>query len=328
MEPKTVFYDYLYLNGLVETYGKELNIGHCNCFTDIQATTDLYACQARAMCEYTLLRDEGCLGFVNNFERFKKWHEEHVEDSYTVTYHDEDIRSIYDGIIKYNGGYEDLRNICKYAGLNVDKREYATYVLRQSDRISIDRSYCVVYSDLLLDDLCAIEELARRYDNIYLIAVNIDDLQSSQYAANDIRSIESAERLFSKWFEKVHVMLYPISVNGNIVDGADCYCLSNASKLVTDLDSGIKFGKIVGMIGSDHYSRVTDKEYNASQDIESYCKLCSYGFKQVTRSECEELFVRNNYYSGDYEYLPEYIKKMKSLNESVCCFDLQAVHQV
>ena len=79
MKPATVFYDYIYLQGLLETYGNDLDLSMYNVFTDVQATLDIDACQARTVCEYTLLQKNKQLPLLDDFEKFKTWHEVFVK---------------------------------------------------------------------------------------------------------------------------------------------------------------------------------------------------------------------------------------------------------
>jgi hypothetical protein len=77
MEPKTVFYDYLYLMGLIENYGQDLDLSEYEYFTDVQAVINIDACQARTVCEYKLLKEQGLLDKIkdfSNFDDFVKWH--------------------------------------------------------------------------------------------------------------------------------------------------------------------------------------------------------------------------------------------------------------
>lgn len=56
LEPKTVFYDYIYLLAICENYSEDLDLSAYNCFTDVQATIDVDACQARSVCLYKLMQ--------------------------------------------------------------------------------------------------------------------------------------------------------------------------------------------------------------------------------------------------------------------------------
>lgn len=78
MEPRTVFYDYIYLKGLIQFDNRDAILDY-EAFTDIQAVTDIDACQARTVCIYKLLHQQNKLSLVENFDAFKEWHKEHVE---------------------------------------------------------------------------------------------------------------------------------------------------------------------------------------------------------------------------------------------------------
>lgn len=81
MEPRTIFYDYIYLRGLMQLDTRD-QILEYDAFTDIQAVIDIDACQARSVCIYKLLSYQGKLSILNNFDTFKEWHKAHVEISF------------------------------------------------------------------------------------------------------------------------------------------------------------------------------------------------------------------------------------------------------
>ena len=83
IKPRTVFYDYIYLRGLMQFKERDA-ILYYDAFTDVQATLDVDACQARSACIYKLLHMQDKLAILNNFDKFLKWHEEHVEVKYSV----------------------------------------------------------------------------------------------------------------------------------------------------------------------------------------------------------------------------------------------------
>lgn len=80
-EPRSVFYDFLYIKAALQNYGDTLLTAE-NCFTDIQSNMDMVSCQARSFCEYRLLQFQGKLNILENFEAFKAWHSENVEIDY------------------------------------------------------------------------------------------------------------------------------------------------------------------------------------------------------------------------------------------------------
>ena len=80
MSPKTVFYDWIYLNGLIQSYGKELDLSEYDCFTDIQAVINIDACQAKTVCMYTLLqRQDNFDTVMKDFNSFLRWHITYVK---------------------------------------------------------------------------------------------------------------------------------------------------------------------------------------------------------------------------------------------------------
>jgi hypothetical protein len=72
--PRTLFYDWLYLHGLIENYGENFDFSMYDCFTDIQATINVYACQARAVCEYVAMQKTNTFYALNDINLFVKWH--------------------------------------------------------------------------------------------------------------------------------------------------------------------------------------------------------------------------------------------------------------
>lgn len=79
MTPDTAFYDYLYLNGLLENYGENLDLEEYEYFTDIQAIIKIDACQARSVCEYKLLQKQRALDIIKDFDKFVEWYKIYVQ---------------------------------------------------------------------------------------------------------------------------------------------------------------------------------------------------------------------------------------------------------
>lgn len=130
MEPKTAFYDLLYLCALREKFGDSLELSAYDCFTDIMATTDTLACQARTVCEYKLLQNTANLDVLNNFDEYIQWHKEHVESYYPVVYKDCCVLFVSDGIIKCIDTYVDTaRNNFAAQGINMEHLGYSKYKL-------------------------------------------------------------------------------------------------------------------------------------------------------------------------------------------------------
>ena len=63
LEPKTLFYDYIYIKALVQNYGLDLDLSKYDWFTDIEFNPrKSINCQARSVTIYKLLK------INNNFE--------------------------------------------------------------------------------------------------------------------------------------------------------------------------------------------------------------------------------------------------------------------
>ncbi len=77
LEPKTLFYDYIYIKALVQNYGLDLDLSKYDWFTDIEFNPmKSINCQARSVTIYKLLK------INNNFEVLDtkiKWIEFHKE---------------------------------------------------------------------------------------------------------------------------------------------------------------------------------------------------------------------------------------------------------
>ena len=70
-------------------------------------------------------------------------------------------------------------------------------------------------------------------------------------------------------------------------------------------------------------------EWNAVADIDAYRYVTENmrNLTQVTRPECEATYEANGY-PFEAEFLDEYIVSMTTINENICCYDLQAVSVV
>lgn len=68
------------------------------------------------------------------------------------------------------------------------------------------------------------------------------------------------------------------------------------------------------------------EDWNAIMDIDAYRYVTENmtDLVQMTRPECERDFETNGYHFVS-KFLDEYISQMNSMDENVCCYDLQAV---
>ena len=76
IEPKTLFYDYIYVQALIQNYGTDLNLDDYELFTDIEFNPKKSInCQARSVAIYKLIQKKNlwnCLDNINNWEIFHK----------------------------------------------------------------------------------------------------------------------------------------------------------------------------------------------------------------------------------------------------------------
>lgn len=74
-EPKTAFYDYIYVVALIQNYGVTLNLDEYVWFTDIEFNPERSVnCQARAAAIYKLLQKTGMWGCVNKKSNWLTFH--------------------------------------------------------------------------------------------------------------------------------------------------------------------------------------------------------------------------------------------------------------
>lgn len=79
LEPKTAFYDYIYVKAVIENLGYEVNLDEYQWFTDIVFNPNKSInCQARAIALYKLLQSEKQFDVLNNKKKWMNFHLEHV----------------------------------------------------------------------------------------------------------------------------------------------------------------------------------------------------------------------------------------------------------
>jgi hypothetical protein len=80
-EPKTAFYDYIYVQAVIEKFGTDLNFGQFNWFTDIEFNPKKSInCQARAITLYKLLQGIGLIKVCSDPTIWIKLHKTFVCD--------------------------------------------------------------------------------------------------------------------------------------------------------------------------------------------------------------------------------------------------------
>ena len=81
LEPKTAFYDYIYLKALTGNYGDELDLSEYEWFTDIEFNPKKSInCQARSAAIYKLLQKKKLFGELCEMERWIAFHRKFVKD--------------------------------------------------------------------------------------------------------------------------------------------------------------------------------------------------------------------------------------------------------
>ena len=80
LEPKTMFYDYIYVLAVIENFGCELDINEYNWFTDIEFNPGKSInCQARAVAIYKLIQEKAAFNVLNDRSAWINFHTLHVK---------------------------------------------------------------------------------------------------------------------------------------------------------------------------------------------------------------------------------------------------------
>ncbi len=79
LEPKTAFYDCIYVLAVIENFGCELDINEYNWFTDIEFNPGKSInCQARAVAIYKLIQEKAAFNVLNDRSAWINFHTLHV----------------------------------------------------------------------------------------------------------------------------------------------------------------------------------------------------------------------------------------------------------
>ena len=189
---------------------------------------------------------------------------------------------------------------------------------------------CLVYSDLLLDDLCAIQKLSSYFKDMYLVPCDIQD----DYAENDYspanRSVPEVIELIRGWFRKVSVAE---NINGKLDGVEHVFILARATEVVADIRKNdwmkeLQFCFMGGSYpGLEAENNPDNLEWNHSRDRKAYTALFrefDLDITQFTFKDCEELADMND---TKMQFYQEYVETMERLGDSTCCPDLSAVTQ-
>lgn len=80
LEPKTLFYDYIYVKALVEIKGKNLDLSEYIWFTDIEFNPNKSInCQARSAAIYKLIQSKDEFEVLNNQQSWAEFHKKYMK---------------------------------------------------------------------------------------------------------------------------------------------------------------------------------------------------------------------------------------------------------
>jgi len=182
---------------------------------------------------------------------------------------------------------------------------------------------CFIYTDGLLDDLCAIEYLAERYDNAVIMLQDPEGLKNNPYGSPEVTEESTFFDTVSPWFESVA----PYTDSANISQ-TDFYLLAPLTEYAELLKANPSFQskRALIMAGDADGPDGAGEDWNAIQDIDAYRYVTGNmtDLVQMTRPDCEAEFEANAY-PFEAMFLDEYISRMSAMDENVCCYDLQAV---
>ena len=80
LEPKTLFYDYVYINALIQNYGFNLDLIEYDWFTDIEFNPKKSInCQARSVAIYKLLKMKNMFNVLDSKAEWLEFHKKYVK---------------------------------------------------------------------------------------------------------------------------------------------------------------------------------------------------------------------------------------------------------
>ncbi|MDO5132163.1 MAG: hypothetical protein Q4D81_04155 [Eubacteriales bacterium] len=126
----------------------------------------------------------------------------------------------------------------------------------------------------------------------------------------------------SQWFASVT----PYSDFTDISE-ADFYLIAPLTEFAGMLkdDPSLKSKRALLMAGDAEGPDGAGEDWNAVMDIDAYRYVTEnmIDLIQMTRPVCEAEFEKNGY-PFNAQFLEEYAARMSSIDENVCCYDLQA----
>lgn len=188
---------------------------------------------------------------------------------------------------------------------------------------TVQTDTCFIYTDGLLDDLCAIEYLAERYDNAVVMLQDPEGLKYNPYASPAVTDESIFFETISPWF--TNVTRY---TDTDDISQTDFYLLAPLTEYAELLKSNPSFESKRALIvaGDSVGPDGAGEDWNAIMDIDAYRYVTENmtDAVQITRPDCEAEYEAKGY-PFEATFLDEYISHMNSIDENVCCYDLQAV---
>lgn len=187
---------------------------------------------------------------------------------------------------------------------------------------TICKTTCFIYTDGLLDDLCAAEYLSEKYDSAVILLQDPEGLSGNEYGSDQVKTKKELLETVSGWFSGVTE--YSASTD---LSETDIYLLAPLTEFAALLkeDPSLKSAHALMMAGDSEGPEGGGNEWNAASDPEAYRYVTENmtDLTQITAPRCEAVFLKNGY-PFHAEFLDEYINHMESMGENVCCYDLQA----
>lgn len=187
----------------------------------------------------------------------------------------------------------------------------------------VRKTTCFIYTDGLLDDLCAIEYLSDKYESAVILLQDPGGLAGNEYASDIVSNKKAFMDTVSGWFSVVTE--YSDSED---LSNMDIYLLAPLTEFASLLEenSSLKSNHALMMAGDSDGPNGAGLEWNATADEEAYRYVTENmtDLTQIAAPECEAAYLQTGY-SFSAAFLDEYVHQMESMNENVCCYDLQAV---
>ncbi len=209
----------------------------------------------------------------------------------------------------------------------------------------------LIYTDLLLDDLCALEVLGKWCKKFnkkaMIVSTCLGELHNSVYGSTKVRNLTQAKTYLNKWFGKYEL----ISEKNRKFryDPEMIIVMCPVTAFHRDLHNWLIFNDRISFL--DAYNKRTvvcpiyimggslkaadgiGTEYNASADKGAFTELLKSGWTMYYFNEtCLSLFDKLGYEVKSLgfkpEFLDEYLATMKKLGENLYYPDLMVANDI